>query len=308
MRFIHPSNAAEFSARNRLLQESMRPAAALFEIEAEYPIVLSHNFPQWSICCEDSGLIVAHANLWPRRLLDANGNLVATLGLVGNVATHQSFRGRGVMKSLLDELVRRAAAQGLDALILWSDLSSFYQKMGFVALGEELRWRINRRILSPSVPKTNRFSFCQASQADSDLTRQCFELRYKQFPTLERSSSENSLIHKIPAMFLATIHDHSGRLLAYGLMGKGYDMAGVVHEWGSQDCDSLDQLLDQLYEYVAVPEILFLTPGNLEQSYRTHLESHNISNSAHPMCLIKPINPIANSLLTELFIWGPDSI
>ncbi len=308
MRFFHPSRSAEFSARNRLLQESMRPAAPLFAIESEYPIVLSREFPLFSVCCEESELIVAHANLWPRRILGADGNTVAKVGLVGNVATHPNFRGRGVMKSLLDELITRATSQSLDALILWSDLSSFYQKMGFVALGEEFRWHIDRQLLGKEQVQSGHFQFCPAADAGSEIIQSCYALRYKQFPTLERTPGENLMIHKIPAMFLATYFDQSHQLSAFAIMGKGYDMAGVVHEWGALNCESLGALLGQLYDFVKVPEILFLTPSRLESSIQTHLETQKISFSVHPMCLVKHLNPTKSTLLQDLFIWGPDSI
>ncbi len=59
------------------------------------------------------------------------------------------------MRILLGEVEAKARAQGAQAMILWSDLDSFYQKLGFKVFGEELR--VTFQI--GSLPETKDFLF-----------------------------------------------------------------------------------------------------------------------------------------------------
>ncbi len=50
---------------------------------------------------------------------------------VGAVWTHASFRGRGLGAQLLSEIIHRTRARGFLAIVLWSNLHSFYARSGF---------------------------------------------------------------------------------------------------------------------------------------------------------------------------------
>src|SRR4051794_28539742 len=120
---FHP-DGRQVAARNRLLQRALRPEPAPFAIEREYPLVLGERGLGFSYCLGRGVDMVAHANLWPRTLVTGSGEV--QVGLVGNVATDERYRGQGVMRSLLLELKREAERLGLKALVLWSDLLEFY--------------------------------------------------------------------------------------------------------------------------------------------------------------------------------------
>ena len=72
----------------------------------------------------------------------------------------------------------------MKALILWSDLDKFYQKLGYKSLSSEYLFTINRK-----KNKTNsNFNLTQLSEfeiTDSDF-KNMLELRSKNIMTLER--------------------------------------------------------------------------------------------------------------------------
>src|SRR5688572_16208941 len=104
MQVFHPVKPHEIAERNALLQKSLRPEALPFGIEREYPLVLDPAQNEYSYCLSDKDQLVAHANLWPRRFLDAQTGKYIKVGLIGNVATDEKWRGLGIMSTLFSHL------------------------------------------------------------------------------------------------------------------------------------------------------------------------------------------------------------
>src|SRR5688572_20896533 len=102
MRLFHPVTPAARAARDRLLAAALREGGAPFPIAAEYPLVLADDAAAWSYCLGEADDVAAHANLWPRLLVDRTAGREIPIGLVGNVATDAARRGRGLMRQLLD--------------------------------------------------------------------------------------------------------------------------------------------------------------------------------------------------------------
>ena len=83
MEIVRPRESAEFRARDSLLEETLRSDGVPFPIASEYPLVLAEEGALYSYCLKESGDTVAHANLWPRQLINARGRPV----LSGSVRT-----------------------------------------------------------------------------------------------------------------------------------------------------------------------------------------------------------------------------
>ena len=176
-------------ARNKLITENLRPTPLPFPITDEYPIVLSPRKHQYSFCFENKGQVVAHANLWPRKVVCPNNKTVCKIGLIGNVATHSQFQGRGIMRELFHELELKANQQDLDGLMLWSDLVSFYHKLGFESFGNEVRFQIHHNPYS--YPK-KQFSCLDASTLSNHDLERILKLRPQVPYTVMRSTNEGS--------------------------------------------------------------------------------------------------------------------
>lgn len=125
MTIIKNVSTQDLAQRNQLLQNCLRPEPLPYPIQSEYPIVLNPDCHDYSHCLYDEDRVIAHANLWPRYLVDDKGRTVAKIGLIGNVATNDEYRGRGIMSKLLTYLESKAILADMQALVLWSDLSKF---------------------------------------------------------------------------------------------------------------------------------------------------------------------------------------
>lgn len=273
-----PETEAMRDERDALLTRALRDGGTPFTIADEYPLVLSRAGARFSHCLLDAGKVVAHANLWPRTI---GGEL--PVGLVGNVATDERYRGRGLMTTLLRELEERARGAGLKALLLWSDLEGFYQKQGFRSCGRERRYSFSGADLPRAAGWRRR----------TDVGREELSTWLAMRPgvvTLERSVDEFAAQLTIPGMAVFSGTD------GYLVVGKGCDMQGVAHEWGGNVLSGCGAACDVL----GMAEILVLSPVALAGSYEEH-----------PMCWAKTIENIdkkEEALLEQCFVWGLDSI
>jgi GNAT superfamily N-acetyltransferase len=309
MEIIHPHTTILQSRRDRLLQETMRPPQPVFEIAAEYPIVLSPENPHFSYCAVHGDDIKAHANLWPRRLYDQQQQKYFQVGLIGNVATDPRWQGHGIMKELFMRLHQEALKLGLDAMILWSDLRQFYQKLGFGSLGQELRIVFERESLNKLFKKQNTGQFLPHPPAE--LTPQSYDallkLRYPTVATLERSIDEFKSLMKIPETHLYMQGEPPS---AFAIIGKGYDMIGVVHEWGASAPDILMKGIRDVAEDQKFDDVILLCPNNLAPEWLAEFKKVAKDVQKHDMALACPLreDQKLKHALAACFIWGLDSI
>ncbi|NBQ54108.1 MAG: N-acetyltransferase [Proteobacteria bacterium] len=248
------------------------------------------------------------------------------LAFVGNVATDKREQGKGWMKALLAEIERRALAQSADAIVLWSDLADFYQKLGFTPAGNELRLTLSTKKLCAGngstvwVPEGY-----QTGKLQQDLIRRIFELRstgFKQpFFQVERSVHEFSELLRIPDLALFVGHGAaSGTAGAadqrpidfFFVVGKGADMQGVIHEWGCTDMTFLMGAAGFVAQKANLEEIMMLVPPAIEDSRLASLRQASTRIEEHAMAwvkVLKPENrPLVDRALRDGFIWGLDSI
>ncbi len=304
LKMFHPVTASQRLQRDVMLTAALRPDGSLFPIAAEYPIVLGTTGSQYSFCIGDPDAPSAHANLWPRDLISQTHHTVLRVGLIGNVASSAEQRGKGNVRALMNELKAVALSQGMEALILWSDLIEFYQKFGFQSCGRELRWHFNRGQLLRNIKSTLHFQSVSAPSLN-DLER-LLNARPPVPYTLKRSPEEFAQLLKIPQLSLLASTDKKP---AYVIVGKGCDMSCVVHEWGAPDPETLIAGVLAAATAHDLEDILLLTPASLSKNWMDGLKSAAITVSEHPMALgWRPESATTPDLLTASFIWGLDSI
>jgi N-acetylglutamate synthase-like GNAT family acetyltransferase len=304
MSIFHPQTSAQREQRDVLLASSLRPDGSPFPIAAEYPLVLGESGTQYSFCLGEPEAPLAHANLWPRRLISQTHDVVLTVGLIGNVATSSDHRGQGLMRTLFSELKSAASAQGLEGLVLWSDLVEFYQKLGFKSCGSELRWQFSRdKLRSLFLRQSN---FAKIKNLSTHEAQRLLSLRYPVPFTLDRSPQEFQTLTKIPEVtLLASGHKDA----TYVILGKGCDMTCVVHEWGAPSAEALLMGVLAAAETADLPEIVLLTPKTLAQSWCQKMRPHAVAYAKHSMALSWwPDHSRAPDPLASSFIWGLDSI
>ncbi len=284
------------------MQEALRPHDCHLAIEDEYPLVLSSLHADRSFCLSIDGQMVGHANLLLREIRDRSGVTCGLVALVGNVATALKFRGQGFMRILLGEVEAKARAQGAQAMILWSDLDSFYQKLGFKVFGEELRVSFQ----TGSLPENKDFLFSRlphdASVASLLAMRAC------QVPSPERTEAEFRQLLKMP-LCEGLLAFHNQQAVAYAIMGKGWDMGGVIHEWGCFPGfeRALLPTFRKLGSDADLNEVMVLVPKEgIGQAIKSTLLEHPSTVSTHPIGLLKSLED--RPLLKEVYFWGLDSI
>lgn len=307
MPVFHPHTASELRTRNELLQSALRSEPSSFDIAAEYPLVLGASGASFSYCSGGGDGIQAHANLWPRTLICPDTNGRYAVGLIGNVATAERFRGQGMMNALMTDIKRQAVDMGMEALLLWSDLLEFYQKLGFQSFGHECRWQFASRDLV--VPRRQGWRQLPPDEARS-LAAAMLTCRFPVPMTLERSFEEFQALLTIPALKIFGYFDHSGTLTGYLLEGRGADLVGVVHEWGSPDPDCLLTGIAVAAASAGLSQLTLLSPAKLPKSWYSSLRRHAVERALHPTGLAwyANDNPNIRAALDACFIWGMDSI
>ncbi len=286
--------------RNSLLQHALRDEKLPFSIADECPIILNEKYLDTSFCYHNSEEVVSHLSLWKRKIICRKTNTTFKVGLIGNVATNSNWRQKGYSKKLLLKTTAKAKDQGLDALILWSDLNKFYQKLGFLAQGKEFRYYLpkNSTFLEPMSLETASLDVL----SNTDL-EQMLKLR----PNLEleqnRSIDEFRALLTTPWTQVYTLRNLNSKIIAFAIIGKGYDLMGVVHEWGLQPNIEPEIFFQSLAGLINFNEIIILSPHPIGKNFASNTKGRM---ETHPLALFKIFNQDLNP--NQLFLWGLDSI
>ena len=120
------------------------------------------NFPNL-VAMFDGRLPVAHAGVTLRDLV-LHGTRVRT-GLIGAVATHPEWRGKGLASRIMDHLVRRDTRNGVD-LYLISGGRGLYHRLGAEDAGVLSRYRLSLSVLSRLFPAAQRATVKSAQPSD----------------------------------------------------------------------------------------------------------------------------------------------
>lgn len=313
---VQPVSPAQQAQVWELLQTTSREPDSPYSIQDEYPIVLGASMAACSYgLATAGGDIISHASLWPRRLVGQKGEELV-VGLIGNVATHSNFRKRGLMTRLLDHLAQCAEQQGLAALILWSNLTALYGKIGYVPMAKEVRYFVHRpqlmEALSSGAIERGRGleRLTLQSLTDQDLD-DVLRLRPSVPFTLARSLAELRQLLTIP-----NLHVLGGRDLTTGILTsvyfveKGVDMPQVVHEWGITDTSDLPGQLVAVCEHMGYEQLLLLAPGPMAPKLHSLCRSMAFAEETHPMALVKLLSGERRhrQIIDQSFIWGLDGV
>ena len=305
----NPQSTLALSARDSFLSKNLREQPFTWSYQDEYPIVLSNSNTSLSYCLYANDCLIAHASMLVRVLKHRSSGKSIFIALVGNVATAPEYRGQGIQRQLMTYLEKTAELQGAKALILWSDLHVFYQKLGFSSNGRERRFviRPSERHLATGITKVQ-----AQSLSDEQLTH-LLALRPKLEWNLERSVSDFRRLLGIPECHLF-IRRKAAQIASWFVVGKGADMAGVIHEWGAESAAALTADIRAVLIGYNIPELTLLAPMRLPGIWSKTLEMSSTEISEHPMALVKPLgqnlgqNNEAANALSRGFIWGLDSI
>lgn len=294
--------------RDKIIKTQLRPDPLPFTIHDEYPLVLGDNDRSHSyLLIDENNAVHCHANFWQRQLIATDPNLPhLRIALIGNVATAHDQQGKGRMSLLLNSLISSARSQGLDGLVLWSDLVRFYHKFGFTTWGQERRFYFSTEARRPML---RNICLVTANDLSDDDLKRMLSIRPKTGYTVERSVKEFRELLTIPALKIAAGYE-GDIIVSYAVCGKGLDMIGVVHEWGG-DCLGVYEACILLGQICGYNQITLLAPakGNAADLANKRFARWSQGSEDYPMALGLSLNPaLTSEICNRVFIWGLDSI
>ena len=303
---IHTTKLSDLAARDRLLQRHLREENDPLSISDEYPIVLSHYDTKYSLCLRLQSKIVAHLNYWPRNVVDAKNKIVCKVGLIGNVVSCPSVRGKGYIRKLFEQVHERCLKEDIRALILWSDLNEFYKKLGFTPFGSERR-------ITLSFPKISQkgdsdIKLVAPGNLSLQLLQKALCLRPQLAYTIQRSLREYMELLTIPECYLFGYFQNSD-LKSFAIVGKGSDMRGVIHEWGYRESpDQLGRVVQFIQNTIDQKGMMLLAPSRTSAPLESWFADYQLQTDTVPMAHMFEYEQGIAENLSSLFVWGMDSI
>lgn len=168
------------------------------------------------------GHVVSHAAA--RIAVYRSGMHAQSIAIIGAVATAPKHRNRGIATAVLHDLIDDLKGRGVAFVVLWSDVPGFYEPMGFTRAGVELLVEVPRRL--HGVAKSTLVRPMEPDDLDVIA-----EIHAREPHVLVRSASEWKRLVGIPRCDVYVL-EAFGQVEAYGVVGKGHDLGGCLHEWG----------------------------------------------------------------------------
>lgn len=199
-------------------------------LEAEFPTALfsrnlAHDLDK-HILVRSNGRFASHA-LVHTIPVEAVGQRIE-LGMIGMVYTDPAFRGRGAARIAIEQAIEQMRERGTALAILWSDLDSFYQRLGFDRAGVENFYLLDsERCRSARATGLDAMDVRRATPTDW----QSLERLYAAKPSRHlRAAGDLERLAAAPDCE-TLVAVRAGVPIAYAAMGRGDDLTGVVHDW-----------------------------------------------------------------------------
>jgi len=223
---------------NTLLPVSPRQALPLIEranagqlLGADYPLVFGDEAPGRVIAVgEQEADPQSACAILAREFVTPQGTV--KVGLIGSVATDPAHQGKGLATRVLVEAEAALAVQGCHIAMLWANDPNFYYSRGYRPVGCEVDVVVPRAVAS-KLTRSSGVRELRASDADA-----IHALYLQHDSRVERSPEETQQLLAIPGMSTLVL-ERDGKVTGYACLGKGHDLADVIHEWGGSIEDVL---------------------------------------------------------------------
>lgn len=182
---------------------------------------------------DSEGRLLGCAGLRIARLKTANGPL--PVALIGAVATDPSARGQGLASRLISEAIEQARREGAAMILLWGSEHSLYARFGFELCGTQVRVAL-AELSAPRVGAAVRTGW-NPSILSSLMTQRPGGLCLDPAQDAAWISA-----HRNVRWFWA---GDEREPLAYAALGRGIDLAHMVHEWGG-DREALTEIFSAI--------------------------------------------------------------
>ncbi len=199
-------------------------------LEAEYPTALDPAQIGDHTVARVGGALAAHALGRLVRVRWAGRDI--PVGLIGLVYTDPAYRGRGLARACIEACLRRLAERGAMVAALWSDLESFYTRLGVTRGGVEWIHQLEPAAIRAAARAAGGGPITVAEPQPQDWCH--LEGLYDARPVRAvRSPGDLQRLGAAPECdVVAGWRD--GVAVAYAARGRGDDFRGVVHEWAGE--------------------------------------------------------------------------
>ena len=128
---VKSGQAVDFPGLTGLLdQEFIWSRGRNTSLAARYPVLFESDGKSEFLVCFEGETITAALALRDFEWLQGIETFQATM--VGMVATHPDWRGRGCASQLLNFARQRSTRRGVDFLVLWTSQQNFYARLGWL--------------------------------------------------------------------------------------------------------------------------------------------------------------------------------
>ena len=134
---IQELTASELPQLNELVSEAFGYTAPHTFFD-DFPIWESDRVKRFGIFSDITGekKLISHVGIRFCEMKIPAGRTIP-IAMIGAVATHDGFRGKGLSSRLLKEAIRISEEKNCDWTILWGSEHDFYKKFGFELAGEQ---------------------------------------------------------------------------------------------------------------------------------------------------------------------------
>ena len=169
--------------------------------------------------------------LWPSPFQIGAGSL--RMGLISLVYTSPAHRGQGYASKIIKRAIQIASEQHLGCVALWSDLDSFYRRLGFLESGCEMLLKLTPDLLDRAQDETHALhpdsGIVVSAPRPSDW--EAIELFRAERPCKRGLHLAPRVMDAIPDMEVRVARRRD-KVLGFALHGRGEDFRDVIHEWG----------------------------------------------------------------------------
>lgn len=158
---------------------------------------------------------------------------VEAFGLIGAVATHPDFAGRGLASEMIRRLVLEGENRGTRSFALWGSESSIYRTHGFLFGGKQTRIPL----VSLDLPKTIITGYEIRTGWESAILNQFLN---RESGVLYQESDQAWLSRHANVDWRSLWRD--GKCLAYCAWNRGIDLPNMIHELGGDPGATLQLL------------------------------------------------------------------
>lgn len=217
-----------------LMDPILRPGSA---VAPEFPLVFGPDARGWVVVSETEGEDASACAGVVRELVAGPERFACAF--FGSVVTAEAHRGRGLARHTLEAAEDRAREEGAALAFLWADDAEVYASMGWRPAGTEYDYRLddNQRTFLPDAEGV------RAARPEDAEAIHALYCRHEQ--RVARTLAEQRQLLAVPGV-TTLVREVEGQVKAYGCVGRGADLQGVLHEWGGDGVEVLHVLAGHL--------------------------------------------------------------